>query len=134
VLNNVEPLVEGIAKNPPAASVLDPTTQLASSARNLFAQLKRAHEPVAPHEFLGALRSSFPQFAQRGEGGGWAQQDAEECLTQIMQVLSSKVKVDGRSVVEDLFGVEMDVEVKAPPPPAPLPPVLTGRVSSLFPY
>eukprot|EP00290_Baffinella_frigidus_P026312 CAMPEP_0180230834 /NCGR_PEP_ID=MMETSP0987-20121128/26410_1 /TAXON_ID=697907 /ORGANISM="non described non described, Strain CCMP2293" /LENGTH=559 /DNA_ID=CAMNT_0022195925 /DNA_START=12 /DNA_END=1691 /DNA_ORIENTATION=+ len=113
MLANVEPLVRKMASHPPAASVLDPATELAKSARNLFFSLKRAHEPVAPHEFLNSLRTSFPQFAQRGENGGWAQQDAEECLTQIMQVLSSKVKEDGKSVVEDLFGIEMDIEVKA---------------------
>ena len=113
MLANVEPLVQKMAGNASASSVLDPASALTTSARNLFFSLKRAHEPVAPHEFLNSLRTSFPQFAQRGENGGWAQQDADECLTQIMQVLSSKVKVEGRSVVEDTFGIEMDVEVKA---------------------
>lgn len=33
------------------------------------------------------LRAVYPQFDQRGEGGGHMQQDAEECLTQVPEFL-----------------------------------------------
>lgn len=44
--------------------------------------------------FLNALRTAFPQFAQKSrDGHGYAQQDAEEAWSQIVSQLRSKVKV-----------------------------------------
>lgn len=44
--------------------------------------------------FLTALRSAFPQFAQRAKDGhGYAQQDAEEAWSQIVSQLRQKLKL-----------------------------------------
>eukprot|EP01012_Entosiphon_sulcatum_P062254 TRINITY_DN8846_c0_g1_i1.p1 TRINITY_DN8846_c0_g1~~TRINITY_DN8846_c0_g1_i1.p1 ORF type:complete len:495 (-),score=131.94 TRINITY_DN8846_c0_g1_i1:37-1521(-) len=51
--------------------------------RELFATLDSTPEPVQPGMFVMMFRSNFPQFAQQTEHG-FAQQDAEECLTQLL--------------------------------------------------
>ena len=57
------------------------------------------------------LRKSFPQFDEKTEGGGWAQHDAEECLSSVMY--SADVKLDalpeglGASAVQQLFAVTL---------------------------
>lgn len=45
-------------------------------------------EGYAPHFFLSALRQVAPQFAEMGRGGGgFAQQDADECWTTMTNAL-----------------------------------------------
>ncbi|KAF6005205.1 Ubiquitin carboxyl-terminal hydrolase 14 [Cyanidiococcus yangmingshanensis] len=45
-------------------------------------------ERFYPNFFLASLRSAYPQFAQRDNHGLYMQQDAEECLSQILGVLA----------------------------------------------
>ncbi|KAK4529461.1 hypothetical protein CCYA_CCYA01G0318 [Cyanidiococcus yangmingshanensis] len=45
-------------------------------------------ERFYPNVFLASLRSAYPQFAQRDNHGLYMQQDAEECLSQILGVLA----------------------------------------------
>eukprot|EP00286_Rhodomonas_abbreviata_P017948 CAMPEP_0181325370 /NCGR_PEP_ID=MMETSP1101-20121128/20883_1 /TAXON_ID=46948 /ORGANISM="Rhodomonas abbreviata, Strain Caron Lab Isolate" /LENGTH=414 /DNA_ID=CAMNT_0023433661 /DNA_START=116 /DNA_END=1357 /DNA_ORIENTATION=- len=113
VINNAPELVEAVTGLQGARTQFDVQQNLALSTRDLFKSIKTATEPIAPHTFLAQLRAAYPQFDQRGEGGAPMQQDAEECLTQLLYSLSEKVKrPDGKSVVEELFGLELDVEVK----------------------
>jgi ubiquitin carboxyl-terminal hydrolase 14 len=50
-------------------------------------------EGMSPFTFLNALRMTFPQFAERSKKGeGYAQQDAEEAWSQIVQQLKQKLK------------------------------------------
>jgi ubiquitin carboxyl-terminal hydrolase 14 len=82
---------------------------LPGTLRDLYAQMGRTTEPVIPLAFLQALRAAAPQFAEvdraragkgsgpsaglpgaaalLGGGGGYAQQDAEECWGAILQGL-----------------------------------------------
>lgn len=71
----------------------DLTTSLTASLRDLFVTLNHTPESVPPIFFLQALRSSFPQFAQKGDSGAFMQQDAEECYTQLMLSLSQRLPV-----------------------------------------
>ncbi|KAG9254123.1 ubiquitin carboxyl-terminal hydrolase 14 [Emericellopsis atlantica] len=67
---------------------------LASQLASLYKQMGDTQESFPPMGFLGALRSVFPQFAERSrQGEGYAQQDAEEAWSQIVQQLGQKVKV-----------------------------------------
>lgn len=51
-----------------------------------------------PLVFLNALRSSYPQFAQKSKDGhGYAQQDAEEAWSSIIQMLRQKLQTPGES-------------------------------------
>lgn len=42
--------------------------------------------------FLASLHTKFPQFAERGAGGVLAQQDAEECWTQVLYTLKERLR------------------------------------------
>ncbi|KAJ5595546.1 Ubiquitin carboxyl-terminal hydrolase 7 [Penicillium hispanicum] len=78
---------------------LDGSRDLAASLRDLFKQMSETQEGIPPLMFLNALRTTFPQFAQRDRNGhGYAQQDAEEAWSQILNQLRAKLTVaDGDS-------------------------------------
>jgi len=93
---------------------VDGSHKLTAAARALFGELGRSREPVAPFGFLMCLRELFPQFAQQGQQGGYMQQDAEECWTQIAHTLSRSLKGPGdASVMKRLFGIDMEMRLKA---------------------
>jgi ubiquitin carboxyl-terminal hydrolase 14 len=55
-----------------------------------------------PLMFLNALRTAFPQFAQKAKDGhGYAQQDAEEAWSQIVSQLRSKLTVKDAAGASD---------------------------------
>ncbi|KAI5295583.1 deubiquitinating enzyme [Ascosphaera acerosa] len=67
---------------------------LAAALRDLYKTLSETQQGVPPIIFLNLLRQAFPQFAQKSEhGGGYAQQDAEEAWSQILQHLRQKLVV-----------------------------------------
>lgn len=79
-------------------SGLGSTSDLTASLRDLFKQMSETQEGFPPIMFLNALRTAFPQFAQRAKDGhGYAQQDAEEAWSQIISQLRQKLKVKGSS-------------------------------------
>lgn len=66
---------------------------LTASLRDLFKQMSETQDGFPPLMFLNALRSAFPQFAQRAKDGhGYAQQDAEEAWSQIVSQLRQKLR------------------------------------------
>lgn len=72
------------------ASSLD----LTASLRDLYKQMAETQEGFPPIMFLNALRTAFPQFAQKAKNGhGYAQQDAEEAWSQIISQLRQKLKI-----------------------------------------
>ncbi|KJZ70502.1 hypothetical protein HIM_10131 [Hirsutella minnesotensis 3608] len=74
----------------PGMSQMDLAAQLSS----LYAKMGKTQEAFPPMNFLTALRVVFPQFAEKAKSNnGYAQQDAEEAWSQIVQQLSQKVKV-----------------------------------------
>ncbi|KAL2209324.1 ubiquitin carboxyl-terminal hydrolase [Sarocladium strictum] len=67
---------------------------LASQLATLYNQMGKSLDSFPPMSFLTALRVVFPQFAEKSRsGGGYAQQDAEEAWSQIVQQLGQKVRV-----------------------------------------
>ncbi|KXZ51706.1 hypothetical protein GPECTOR_11g155 [Gonium pectorale] len=108
----VQPLREALYKST-AGLGSDPTGKLVAATSELFKDLENGGAPFPPYAFLMALRSKFPQFAQQGAGGVFAQQDAEECWTNVMYALREKVKdADGKAVVDKLFGVPTRLTLK----------------------
>ncbi|KAK4102788.1 cysteine proteinase [Parathielavia hyrcaniae] len=68
---------------------LDITNQL----KGLFKDMSETQEGMSPFTLLNALRTTFPQFAERSKKGpGFAQQDAEEAWSQIIQQLKQKLQ------------------------------------------
>jgi ubiquitin carboxyl-terminal hydrolase 14 len=56
----------------------------------------QTQEGFPPFAFLNALRTAFPQFAEKSKSGnGYAQQDAEEAWSQIVSQLRQKLKIKG---------------------------------------
>lgn len=66
---------------------------LTASLRDLYKQMSETQQGFPPLVFLNALRTAFPQFAQKAKNGhGYAQQDAEEAWSQIVSQLRQKLK------------------------------------------
>ncbi|KAG2428656.1 hypothetical protein HXX76_011361 [Chlamydomonas incerta] len=109
----VQPLREALYKRGAAAGG-DPTGRLVSATAELFRDLESGGAPFTPYAFLMALRAKFPQFAQKGQNDEYAQQDAEECWTNVMYALKEKVKDDdGNAAVDKLFGIRTHLALKS---------------------
>ncbi|KAH6651749.1 ubiquitin carboxyl-terminal hydrolase 14 [Truncatella angustata] len=81
-----------------------PQLDLSRQLRDLWKYMGETQEPVVPHAFLSALRTAYPQFAERSRTGpGFAQQDAEEAWSQIISQVRQKVKVKNSAEAEQSF-------------------------------
>ncbi len=70
------------------------SADLTASLRDLYKQMSETQEGFPPLMFLNALRTAFPQFAQKSKTGhGYAQQDAEEAWSEIITQLRQKLKI-----------------------------------------
>lgn len=66
---------------------------LTTALRDLYKQMGETQQGFPPIIFLTTLRQQFPQFAERAKNGhGYAQQDAEEVWTQLIQTLHTSLK------------------------------------------
>ncbi|GFO19420.1 ubiquitin carboxyl-terminal hydrolase 14 [Plakobranchus ocellatus] len=54
--------------------------------------MDKTSNPIPPIIFLQILHMVFPRFAEKGENGGYQQQDANECWTEIVRSLQQKLK------------------------------------------
>jgi len=103
---------------PPDAAA---AARLARAAGQAFTALEAARGgTVEPSPLLAALRARFPQFAQAGPGGVPAQQDAEECWSQLLFALRDALPGGGEGGAGAAAG--------PPPPPSPSPPALVDRL------
>ncbi len=93
---------------------------LASALRDLYRTMDRG-QTLPPVILLQLLHNVFPRFAERGEQGGFQQQDANECWVELMGVLKRHLnrKVNPgdpnsgtKSVIDTYFGLEFDTETK----------------------
>ncbi|KAJ6554509.1 hypothetical protein B0H19DRAFT_1153877 [Mycena capillaripes] len=99
-----DPPAAPAAANPPAAAAGPVLTALPAALGSLYTRMAHTADTVAPVAFLNLLREVNPQFAERDRahssgmsalmGGGYAQQDADECLTTIVTSLGT---VSGQS-------------------------------------
>ena len=77
---------------------------ITGSLRDLYKNMGSTTESFSPGMFLQALRTVFPQFAERARSGmGYAQQDAEECWSQIMHTLRQNLKGSSSESSIDTF-------------------------------
>ncbi|KAI9320771.1 hypothetical protein BX666DRAFT_2150088 [Dichotomocladium elegans] len=73
---------------------VDSRANLTASLRDLFKQLNKTGDGFPPLVFWQMLRQVFPQFSQTGQGGVPMQQDAEECWSELLSVLKTKLPKD----------------------------------------
>jgi ubiquitin carboxyl-terminal hydrolase 14 len=67
---------------------------LVADLQKLFSKMSTTQGSVEPTAFLGTLRKVFPQFAERSRSANvFAQQDAEEAWSQILDTVRQKVKI-----------------------------------------
>lgn len=64
-----------------------PSRDVNTSLRELFQQMNDTTEGFPPLKFVSSLRNAFPQFDQKDRHGQFAQQDAEECYSQLLTTL-----------------------------------------------
>jgi len=112
-LNAVKDLRDRIAMyDPPPASDRDVDAVLTAQFRALTHGLTSTTESIVPLQFVMALRQRFPRFAEM-QNGGYAQQDADECLKGLLQVLSNTLAGgDAGNMVDELFGFKMNSKLK----------------------
>jgi len=71
---------------------------------------------IPPIIMLQVLHNAFPLFAERGEQGGYKQQDANECWYQMLRMLQQKTDPLSESskgnAVEQFMGIECATEMK----------------------
>jgi len=99
---------------------------MTSAMRDLYRSMDQS-ATVHPFLLLNTLHTAFPAFAQRGEQGGYQQQDANECWVQMLEMMRRQLKVSAtpppeggagngagssRSVVDQYFEVEFATEIK----------------------
>jgi ubiquitin carboxyl-terminal hydrolase 14 len=78
---------------------------MTSQLRSLLNDMADTQEGFNPFVFLNAFRQAYPQFAQKDKTGrGYAQQDAEEAWTQIIQQVKQSTKgSDGKEGFVDRY-------------------------------
>eukprot|EP00746_Dinoflagellata_sp_MGD_P000493 gnl/MRDRNA2_/MRDRNA2_100883_c0_seq1.p1 gnl/MRDRNA2_/MRDRNA2_100883_c0~~gnl/MRDRNA2_/MRDRNA2_100883_c0_seq1.p1 ORF type:complete len:556 (+),score=150.83 gnl/MRDRNA2_/MRDRNA2_100883_c0_seq1:113-1780(+) len=97
--------------NPTAVGERDIDTVLTTQFKGLVQQMDNTLDTITPMQFLMALRQRFPRFAEMAQGG-YAQQDAEECLRGLLTVLASTMKTEGGNKIDDLFAFTMKSKLK----------------------
>ncbi|KAL2136807.1 hypothetical protein VTI74DRAFT_1021 [Chaetomium olivicolor] len=92
-LRSIPELQDALAKHNHASMSEIPQLDLTNNLKDLFKEMSETQGGMSPFAFLNALRLAFPQFAERSKKGpGYAQQDAEEAWSQIVQQLRQKLQ------------------------------------------
>ena len=88
---------------------------LTAALRDLYATMDKG-TTIPPIIMLQVLHNAFPAFASRGEGGGYQQQDANECWLEILRMLQGKAPPtpgsSRASAIEQFMGIECTAETK----------------------
>ena len=84
---------------------------LASALRDLYRTMDKG-QTIPPLVLVQLLHNVFPRFAERGEQGGFQQQDANECWIELMGVLkrhlTMKTTDATKSVIDTYFGLQFE--------------------------
>lgn len=64
---------------------------ITAAMRDLFKTMDKSSQPLPPLVFLQVLHMAYPQFAEKAEQGGFQQQDANECWTELVRCLQQKL-------------------------------------------
>ena len=72
---------------------LDAAQNLTIALRDLYEAMDKS-ATIAPLILLQVLHMAFPRFAEKGEGGAYCQQDANECWTELVRMLQQKLRIN----------------------------------------
>ena len=59
---------------------------LTAALRDIYTTMDKG-STIPPIVLLQVLHMAFPRFAERGENGGYQQQDANECWVEVLRML-----------------------------------------------
>ncbi|KAI9635502.1 CNG04540-like protein [Dioszegia hungarica] len=101
--------LDGALKNPTSAE-----GRLTSSVKGTLRSMSKDAVPVLPMDLLSTLRVLAPQFAERDARGQYAQQDADEAWTQIINSLRSSIPGESgsSSFIDGLMGIQLRTSQK----------------------
>ncbi|KAK6179374.1 hypothetical protein SNE40_011754 [Patella caerulea] len=68
-----------------------PSDSITAALRDLYQTMDRSGAAIPPIIFLQILHMAFPRFAEKSDEGGYQQQDANECWTEIVRSLQQKL-------------------------------------------
>lgn len=105
-------------KNPFNFNETNPSKKLTSAWGTTYKMLDKATDAVTPFQLVNTIREINPMFAET-ERGQCKQQDADECVSLMLNNIQDTLKVQGEKsehfsekLVEDLFGIEMQIKMK----------------------
>ena len=111
-------LKEYIQTNKYAFSDANPSKKLTYAWGSTYQMLDTATEPVTPMQLVSVIREINPMFAE-AEHGVHKQQDADECVSLLLNNIHDTLKVPGNKedhfseyLVEELLGIDMQVKMK----------------------
>ena len=70
----------------------DVSVNMTAALRDLYKTMDGG-QTVPPLILLQVLHMAFPLFAERGEGGGYQQQDANECWMEVLRMLQVRTSL-----------------------------------------
>ncbi|XP_018330889.1 ubiquitin carboxyl-terminal hydrolase 14 [Agrilus planipennis] len=98
-----------------------PAQSITAALRDLYSSMDKG-STIPPIVLLQVLHMAFPRFAEKSQHGGFQQQDANECWTELVRMLQQKLPAknneDGteaqkfKSFIDQYFGGTFDVEWK----------------------
>lgn len=91
-----------------------------AAIKQLYKEMDDTCEPVTPFIMVKVLHMTIPRFAEKGEHGAFQQQDANECWTEMMRMLSESLSGEGsteqesvrKTFIEQYFGGESTTVLK----------------------
>ncbi|XP_013781694.1 ubiquitin carboxyl-terminal hydrolase 14-like [Limulus polyphemus] len=72
------------------AGSMVPSQSITAALRDLYESMDKT-ATIPPIILLQVLHMAFPRFAEKSEHGGFEQQDANECWTEVMRMLQQKL-------------------------------------------
>lgn len=67
-----------------------PAESITAALRDLYSSMDQGNS-VPPFVLLQVLHMAFPRFAEKSSQGGFQQQDANECWTELIRMLQHKL-------------------------------------------
>ena len=75
---------------------------MTAALRDLYSTMDKG-STIPPIILLQVLHMAFPRFAERGENGGYQQQDANECWVEVLRMLQVRSLSSKFAVLELSF-------------------------------